>query len=121
MPPKKFDNKSFAAKPTIRPLTPPNANRPEILKPNSCISISRVIITTITLIIYDNSVSVTNAASSSCVKLFKKKRFQIKIIIQPLIIDHEMVSINKIKIDADKENVKFTILIFNKKSVRRIK
>ena len=31
MPPKKFDNKSFAAKPTIRPPTPPNANRPEIL------------------------------------------------------------------------------------------
>ena len=122
MPPKKFDNKSFAAKPTIRPPTPPNANRPEILKPNSCISISRVIITTITLIILMtiSYVSVTNAASSSCVKLFKK-RFQIKIIIQTLIIDHEMVSINKIKIDADKENVKFTILIFDKKSVRRIK
>ena len=42
IPPKKFDNKSLAARPTISPPTPPNASNPDMLKPISCIRISDV-------------------------------------------------------------------------------
>ena len=34
-PPKKLDSKSFAARPTTKPPTPPKARSPEILNPNS--------------------------------------------------------------------------------------
>ena len=36
-------------------------------------------------------------------------------------MDHETISTNKINIDVDKENVKSIILVFDKKSIRRIK
>ncbi len=35
-PPKKLDNKSFAANPTAIPPMPPNASTPEILNPRVC-------------------------------------------------------------------------------------
>ena len=35
-PPKKFDNRSFAAKPIAIPPTPPKAKTPEILSPKVC-------------------------------------------------------------------------------------
>ena len=50
-PPNKLDKRSFAAKPTTKPPTPPKAKSPDTLKPNSCIKIKDVIINTITLII----------------------------------------------------------------------
>ena len=46
MPPKKLDSKSFAARPTINPPTPPNASKPDMLRPISCIIIKAVITTT---------------------------------------------------------------------------
>ena len=74
MPPKKFDNRSFAANPTIRPPTPQNARRPEILKPNSCMIISSVRTTIITfmILITISYVSVTYVASSSLDNFCKK-------------------------------------------------
>ena len=48
-PPKKLDSKSFAARPTTKPPTPPKARRPEMLNPNSCISVNNEIRITIIL------------------------------------------------------------------------
>ena len=72
-PPKKFDKRSLAAKPTTKPPTPPNASKPEILKPNSCISVNAVIIITIILniLIVISYVSSTTLGSSPSFKFFK--------------------------------------------------
>ena len=76
-PPKKFDNRSLAANPTTKPPTPPNANSPEILKPNSCIRINTVITIIIILetLIVISYVCSTTIGSSNFEMFFRNNLF----------------------------------------------
>ena len=67
-PPKKFDNRSLAAKPTAIPPTPPKARTPEMLNPSVCNIINMAMMTTDMRASFDMASSVVASISFPAVR-----------------------------------------------------